>query len=492
MAEEPLEVGFVGMGMIVDGIDDTAWVSGTVTYDEQRGVSLQVPFIGSRPGENSAAERQFGHVREWFHPSNPSPPHHLDVELEGRAIGMFDCRWTRTSGSVFGGLSFGTVAAENVVTALRTAPSGDFPAPLLVHQFRSRLDGLARLTRFSSIHRSTTHNDDEPTVRAAHIDVESGESLGWQQGEASMTIGSTWTVGGPDNRILIEDDVVLVSEFSDARPIEDHLAEHRKVQRLLTVLVGLKMNFRSHELRDPTFAVSYGEGFEHSTYHYVVNRWTNREHRSPVPEDAQLARALLPIVNANSPLNVGAQGLERWSEKQGDWERVVLPLVNRLGSAGAIEDQVTTAGMCLEAAGHVVGHVPGEEDTYWRGRPTTATYSFRVLADLGIVLAGPAVSARALARGIANNYNDLKHFDRGKLPDPVHTYLVSRIATLLVRAYLAKLVLNRPEVDEDAEPFATTFDANQRLDEVRRDFEAYGLRIGEKGKFEPHNAAPTT
>lgn len=83
----------------------------------------------------------------------------------------------------------------------------------------------------------------------------------------------------------------------------------------------------------------------------------------------------------------------------------------------------------------------GEEVTYTsRKKPSTSTYVLRVLADIGLDWSETAESLVGLARGIANNYNDIKHYDRGRLPEGAHSYLISRVTLMLVRLFLLKRI----------------------------------------------------
>ena len=51
-----------------------------------------------------------------------------------------------------------------------------------------------------------------------------------------------------------------------------------------------------------------------------------------------------------------------------------------------------------------------------------------------------AESRMALARAIANNYNDVKHPKRGPMPPAEHTYVAGKVALLVVRLLALRLM----------------------------------------------------
>ncbi|WP_147999324.1 hypothetical protein [Streptomyces sp. uw30] len=136
------------------------------------------------------------------------------------------------------------------------------------------------------------------------------------------------------------------------------------------------------------------------------------------------------------------------------------------------------AAMSMEAAGGLIGDVDGESATYSHGgRPTTATYMYRCLKKSGWDWSGICTSDTGLARAIANNYNTIKHFDRGQFPDPTETYLVSSVAALVVRMIAMRIARS----DQ-----GTTELFSERIhdfDRLKDEFEAYGVIVDDTGTF---------
>lgn len=134
---------------------------------------------------------------------------------------------------------------------------------------------------------------------------------------------------------------------------------------------------------------------------------------------------------------IGTIGLERWASKYEAWERFILPAAAVLKRRELyMEDIIVSLSYSLEAAGHIIGKRPGEEDTYWNGRrPTTSTYVYRCLEALDVDWGVIAPSLTALAKAVANAYNDIKHYDRGDFPHPE----VQRVVSVVLQ-YVARLL----------------------------------------------------
>lgn len=138
-----------------------------------------------------------------------------------------------------------------------------------------------------------------------------------------------------------------------------------------------------------------------------------------------------------------------------------------------MEDVVSSTCMSLEAAGQILGAQPGEEQTYSRrDRPTTATYIFRCLEFLDVKWGKYVHSRIGLARAIANNYNPIKHSDRGELPDPAQTYLVSAVTELLTRLLAAGLTGAAGEL-------MSRYRAGSELWDIQQGFNGSKLRVAD-------------
>lgn len=478
MAVEEFDVGSTAVGLVIDGVPDTPWVSGALIHDPDRGIVLEIPYLERAALTHGEAEgRQFGHIDEWFSSENPAPPTNVVMRLQAGDVSLFNCGMSSVTSNWGQGSAFGRINAEHVVFASR---SGPHESPLTVNRLQSRVDGLREWTHFTSVEEEVTTNPETGLIESVVMTVRAGQALSWRHGDASVSVCSDWNLTGPQELRTVHDDLVLLTEFPDPRPIGEHLAIHRQFANLLILLFGCPISFRQHKIAGKAFEVQYPE-FVHQPYRELITRSTRRDRAEPRPKPEQLRYPLLW-----GPL-LGNSGMERVAAGWEQWERVTLPLIGRLRRPAAMaEDVVVSASMALEAAGHLVGVVPGEETTYTKRRPrrpTTATYVFRVLADLGLVLPRAGVSMEGIARGVANNYNSIKHYDRGQFPDEVHTYLIGRLAMFVARLWVAKTLYGRLDADEGADPIASWTTADVELGDIEYAFQLNEVHIDRDGAF---------
>lgn len=461
MAVEPFEFGDAMVGLIADGIRDTPYVSGVLTYDEKKGVRVEVPY------HPDPSIEQYSTERGWF--SGEELPTNVEVKLQKGEVSLFDCHRSRTTENIMRGWATGEIAAHEVVLRGRDGEQSD---QLTVKQVRSHIDGLSEWTRFSSV-KQTHETDDNAMIKKLTIEVETVDTLSWKHGDATLTLTSHWIAGSPDEGTQIQDSIVLESEFDEPRPFADHIAEQRKVVQLMSLLFGCGIRFRRHLIRDERFPFRMGDGSTlYLPYVETYSDSTRRDISEPKPTRAQLTNVIARVQT------LGVEGLERWGAINEDWNRVILPMVGVLGRLAFVEDVVVNAAMSLEAAGQILGVVEGEEKSYHRGNPTTATWMYRCVYSLRLDWSGIAESPMAVGRGIANFYNDIKHYGRGEFPDPEETYLIRIVAAVVVRL----TVMNA--VDSTGET-AKVWGQRWVSGEAFQQYMHRSLFLGEKGRFVP-------
>ncbi|MGA5870690.1 hypothetical protein [Streptomyces cinereoruber] len=446
-------------GLIVDdGLPDTPYVAATLTYDEQSGIRLEVPYM--------YGVEQFGHVEDWF--TREQPPRNLQFATRDGIASLYDCRYAGHTMAFSSGFTLAFIRPQEVVSAVR---EGELSDPLKVRELSSELDGLPAWTRFKSIKHETGVND-EGRIQKVSITVEGQESTSWTQGDALMEMRTGWSTGSQGTAFNVSEWVSLNSAFTAPRPLSDHLREQRKVAAFLKFMFGRQVSFRRHQVRDDRFPEYSLAGDARSQLPLVdmITRRTFKEFASPKPE----TKKLHPLVHFTE---IGAEGLERWGTDYDTWGRFILPAASALSRRGdALENDVLSFSMSLEAAGSIIGAVAGEEDTLnkW-GRPTTATYSYRCIASLGIDWKDIAQSPTGLARALSNNYNTIKHYDRGEFPDFTETYLVSEVLKMTVRLIALKIAHQGDELRKKA--------ANRILADVKQAFHQQDLCVNESGAF---------
>ncbi|MFF0286468.1 hypothetical protein [Streptomyces sp. NPDC005262] len=449
-------------GMLVDGIDDTPYVAATLHLEEATGVQIEVPYIDI-PGTS-----QFDGTAQWFNAEKP-PNNLLLTSLDGD-ISLFECDYSGHTVNYPRGIGLGKVRPSNLVLHRR---DGDFHEPLKVKEVRSRIDGLIEWTRFGAIKR-TFDTDDKSLVKKVIIEVASLDETSWRQGAATMRLGGDWNLDPDRNSVTVSEVVSLTSSFEEPQLIEVHLEEHRKVSAFLSFIFGCAINFRRHDVRDPQFSGKTLSGrVVENPFYQLISRNTVKEHGNPAPSKGRLNRPLAEFSNVDS------KGLEEWSREYDKWDRFIHPAVSALSRPGAIlENLVVNAAMSMEAAGSLLGQVSGEAATCRaNGKPTTATYMYRCLVRSGWDWSGICKSTAGLARAIANNYNTIKHFDRGQFPDPTETYLVSNTSALIVRMLAIKLARPDQSTADLFVKYVTDFE------HLKEEFRFNGLIVDDAGNF---------
>ena len=480
MGMRRLEFGESFSGLLIDGVDDTPYVGANFQLTRESGVSVEVPYLSS-PGID-----QFSHVQSWFRDQAP-PTNMLLLTPEG-SISLFDVAWSGHSEN-WGGhrASIGSMRPALAVLGDRDGPLAD---PLLMGEMRSRMDGLTEWARLTAVS-SDTDTDEEGRIQSVTMLLHRDDGIAWQQGDATMTIRAGWhhspEQDGYSRSTTVDDNVHIESTFSSGpMPFWDHFVEQRKVANLLVFLFGRPLSFREHKLRDDRFAsrMSDGRVYDHPLIE-VISRNTYRERRTDVPSKKDLGRPLAHMAQ------IGAEGLATWSNNYETWQRFILPSVSVLGRTGRfIEDVVVSTSMSMEAAGGILGERSGEGPTYsHRGHKTTATYVYRCLDAIDVLWPERIRDRIGLARAIANNYNDVKHYDRGDFPDHDESYIVSEVNQLIVRL-LAIHVTGR------GEELLAPYREGNGLYEIAQIVDFYRLRVDGDGHWlrdtEAQDADPET
>ncbi len=350
---------------------------------------------------------------------------------------------------------------------------GMHEAPLTVQELRSDLDGMAEWAQLSSV-KQTTQKDELGRIERLHLELAASEGLGWSQGGAEMKIITNWSVG-PSGRIrTVKDDVSLISKFPTPQPVDVHLKEHRKVASFLSLVFGCSINFRDHSVRDPLFTEkTMGGRIVNAPFCQLFSQRTIKEYGLDRPQTSRLQR---PIVSCEQ---IGDEGLKLWSSRYEEWQRFILPAVSAVNRGAVIlENVVVNAAMSMEAAGSLIGVVPGEEKTYGgNGKPNTTTFMYRCLIHSGWKWDAVCEDVPGLAKAMATNYNTIKHFDRGGFPDPKETSIVSSVALLVIRSLAVSLTTVDRTIDN------LIGDSHHDFEMLTEEVDSYGIRVTSAGVF---------
>ncbi|MFC0673021.1 ApeA N-terminal domain 1-containing protein [Brachybacterium hainanense] len=464
MQMKRLEFGDSLSGLLIDGVDGTPYVGATILMTQERGITVEVPYLPDPSIE------QFNHVLTWFR--DQSPPSNMLFATRDGTISLFDVVWSGQTETWDGSrTSVGTL--RPTVTAFGVRP-GPLEPPLVIEELRSRLDGLNEWSRLSCVEQKNGLNEANK-VRSVEMHIQQNDGLTWRQGEVTMAIRAGWRYSTSEdgyNRLISLQDNAFIESSSDSgqMPFLDHLIEQRKVANLMVFLFGLPLSFREHNLRDELFATSTSKRPEIE----VVSSYSYRERRNEVPTPKKLGRPLAHMAQ------IGSEGLEAWSENYETWKRFILPSAGALGNpASFLEDIIVSTSMSIEAAGVIIGERPGERETWSRARnpkPTTATYAFRCLDVLDAHWPDPIADRVSLARAVANNYNDVKHFDRGDFPQHDESHVVSEVNQMIVRLLAICLTGKEKEL-------LTPYRRDGGFHEIQQMLDAYTLSLDKGGKW---------
>lgn len=458
MAKRGFALGDALSGLIIDGREETPFLTGTLSFEERKGIRLSIPFL-------YFGAAQFDSVNSWIHAGRP--PSNLQLLTEAGPFTLYGCRISSSSLN-FGGGGFSTahITPKEIVFKDR---DGDFEDDLAVTELRSQIDGLTEWTAFGAT--TFAHDADQNNrVQKISVQIESKEPLEWRHGHVKFSLSTDWKTDQEEPGFRVREWVCLTTTFADSRPCSEHLAEQRKMIALLTLMFGASVAFRRHDIRDERFnqKVLTGKVVDVPFYEMVSDDTVGDLWRPPA------GKLKDPLATA-SDLDTGA--LERWLASYDEWHRVIQPSVGTLRRAESyVEDHILNSSMSLEAAGHLLGAVEGEKATHNRGRPTTATYVFRSLATLGLDWSEVAESPLALARAIAGNYNDVKHYDRGAFPPSDHTYVAGKIALLLVRLLALRLL-------DPTMGLVKRYGEDWKFRRFKEQIQSMNLYVGADGKF---------
>lgn len=416
MAITTLTPGQSYVGLLIDGVTGTPYTGATLRM-EDRGPVVDVPFI------SHDSTGQFTHVDAWFR--TQTPPQNLILHTPEGVIGLYGIRWR--SHSVRSGVSLGQLAPTETLLGRY---EGSLDEPFKVSEARSKVDGLRQWTQLYGItsDREISADGSEELV----VRVSTGAESTWQQGEATMSFVSDWRTATPEidphSGLNISTHPVLVSKFSEPRPLSDHITEQRKVVHLLTLIAGSPIHFRQHRVGDEQIVVrSAGATVLGHPKVEAISSHTVQDYAQPQPKKRALDNMLTRFSD------VGEDGMVRWNEQYDRWKKFILPATGNFGRSGSfMEDTIISMSMSLEAAGKIIGERPGEDETYENNRPITATQVYRCLDVIGVPW-GEIGSNAGIARGIARIYNSIKHFNRGEYPDVAVSHLVSGISQMIVR-----------------------------------------------------------
>lgn len=456
MLDRQLQVDKVYSGIVSSLGDDSPQAVGTLTFTQDQGLLLEVPYAFS---DN---RQQFRAAADWF--EHRAMPDAVLFRGEDIDVTLYGCRFASRSRVYGRGVAVGRMIAEYAVLFNRSLSE-----PFEVLTLRSQMDGLRSWTDYSGA-LVEPELDDNNLVQSMSITVRGTTDLTWKHRGATMTLGTYWEGRIGDSGPGVEEWVTVSSTFENGALPDLHIAAQEVLRDLLILSFGTPIRFRRHAASDPSMPSKVQRTqITTSPFRDLIVRETEDEFFQPIspPE-------LRPMMLAR---DISKVSLEAWSNIHDEWSRAVNPLILLLNrDIFAVEDIILQSNISLEAAGHLLPPVEGEDATY-RGKPTTATRVLRALRELPVPWDLLRVPEIGLARLIADTYNSIKHFDRKVLAERDHLRAIANVSQLIARlVVLAQL----PESLRFIEEFCSG-----HLSRALNQFQTSGVLITEDGTLVP-------
>lgn len=450
-----LDPGDVRVGHISDGIDDGPVQSGTLTSDDDGNAELLVAYLYDPPGDQ---EPQFARTSTWFRFADDSKPPKTLLFFDSRGIvTLVD---NRLGDASLGSYPLGRLRPQVLIFQRPRT----FKEEYRVRDFKSTIDGLEAFAGFRPISFETVPNVDGYRTTIA---IEPSERIEWEACGFHYVIraNAAWT--GREGRsfeLIDSRPYVQTTNEAGATP-HDHLAAQWSIRALLTLVFGVKLLWRSHQLRDDEFPMWMLSGDAHDPHFVDVQlAGTVKQHRGPEPETASLHFPLVRLAD------LGGEGMRKWVELYADedFERAVQPAVEVInGATSFLEPQLMMLAISLDRFGHF-RHRDRRRRAMWENIEKCLIDAQLDWPEIG--------SRRGIAMAISNINNDLKHPDREQYPETTELAGAVLLSKIIVRAQLFDL-LGLP--DALRQSFLGSNDARNAVDVFVR----HGLRVDDDGKI---------
>lgn len=478
MAITGIEPGTTLSGLLFAGDADAPLVAATIRLNPDLGIEVEVPFLSNRP--------EFDGLREWFRGAPNSLPRNMTFLSGLGQLSLFDNRWSYYSPAP---IDIGRFVARDVVFKEREA---GLDGPLRVTELMSEIDGLASWTNYRATEWDTELND-EQRIRAISARVESKDEFSWSVEGVTFTIRVNWR-GDDQGRpgLHVDEWVAVTTKFDEPQPVRKHLDAQERLVALLTLTFGAPVYFRQHSIRSEDFIDKVmgrpkpGEPDRESlgsSFYPLVSSRTVHEVTKAKPKDIDLRTEGLVFLPQLTP-----DGLSKWFGSYDAWSRMIDPTVGLLfRDTVSPFDVVVSANLSLESAGHLLPSRQPETNeskdaavatgTCKKPRnPTTSSLVERCLDELNFDWSPVAETTHGLAQAIADNYNTIKHFNRGVLPPLSETRMLGGISVLVVRLLGVNLV------DPSGER-VSEFGSGWTFSGYLQNFVDVGLYVNASGKF---------
>jgi hypothetical protein len=407
----------VRVGHLLDGNDDLLPDQVAVlTFDEQRGATLTVPYFWDSNGVNP----QYAKAARWFDLNDPELPSAL-MFLDERGFVTMSEAYVRAS--TIGNVMRGKAGAQAVIFGRPRVLRESYQ----VEQFVSTLDGLDEFAAFriAIVDREQLLSGTQQVT----VTLDSSDSVQWEVGGFSYSIQAavSWRVG---RRLSVDESPArLLTAKEGGASFSEHFLAQSPIRALLVLIHGTPLAWRSHRLRDDEFPTWMMDGSDREAAEVDVQlAGTVGQHGMAPPNTNRFALSVVGL------RDLGPAGMCRWIElyAEKDLQRAIQPAVEVLnGASKFLEPQLMMLAISLDHFGF-----------YRFGDGSRRPLSDHILKCLeSAQLDWPEIGPRSgIARAIASVNNDLKHPDRRKAPSRDVLLAVTSLAKIVARAQIFDLL----------------------------------------------------
>ncbi|WBU36702.1 hypothetical protein [Homoserinibacter sp. YIM 151385] len=438
-----LDPGDIRVGQLFDGVDnDEPLQSATLTFQPGLGATVLVPYV--------TGETEFRTADDWFR--NQAPPTTLLFVDNKGAVLLSGVRWAGHSGAQF---LTGKLRANATVLGRPRRIKEDYR----VREMSSAIDGLAEFAGFSPVQTNLDAFPADPLV----IRLSDEEQVRWRSNGFSYSIRSRTPWSAIDGQeFTVRSAPQVVTSSSRLANVDAHLTAQWPIRALLSMVMGERIAWRSHHIRDDQFPTWMAAGPPRAAGPVEVRlRRTLRDQASEAVDHADLALPWLRLTQ------LGAAGMRRWTRLYSDplLRRGIEPIVEVInGASKFLEPQLMMTAIALDYI------------DYYRDR-RRRTLAQRITACMVAAdLEWPEVGTRVgIGKAIAKLNNDLKHPDRETQPEAAVLHCLTDLAILVARAQLIQLLEMPRSAREE-------FRRSRAANHVKQMLTANGIRVQEDGR----------
>lgn len=408
---DDLRIGWYYHGRSEDGSTPAA----TLLRNEGDILSLSIPI---------AEEDAWGPVSRWFdgmgvrYGDDPDqtkytyvPPTELLFTDTRGPVGLFHCR-NLGKRSIMGGTAEGRIRVGFAVLGARSLEHGQ------PHRLRTYIPGMAKWIGLTSL-RVESIKRENGLLSGVSLKTESLDPIELDTG---LFLDTAWhsNYDRSDNNFEISDPPFVESVIDDGADFTLHLKKHQLFRDLVDLAYWQPTGYyRIQSSRD-------------EDKQSVARQWREVQTYLVRPqEEGHSATALFYFGQ------IGVEGFQNWAELRRKYDRAIGPLMSLLGMEGsAVETQFVQSCVGLEGLGVQLARDSGVK----KGENLQKRLE-RVVEDIGFSF------SEDWAKRTADRYNDIKHYDRDAVVDPLDVHYNLLENELVFRSWVAlRLGLSRDYV----------------------------------------------